>query len=678
MDIVQDRPRNLPLQPIVRVSTKAQTSGSGEERQETWELAEYASHNGFTLLPAIRVAETASGWDRPAFEQALKEATVGYQEGRNSGVVVADATRFSREVLSGTALLTGLAKDGVPLHTTDFGELREQADFDRMVIAIAAAAEDRRRRAKYTKYGRQARADGGRVPNGAVPYPFDYNKDTGLPSLNPERAEITRQMALLILREGYSLRRVSSWLYERGIPTQKGLGRWSIQSIRRVLQNEALTGRFSYNKTKAHGRYGMEKKRVANATPLEYLADDSLRVLSDEEFYALNEVWRHNTENSPRNISKDRDYTPLRNRVFCWNTAGHRWSDDVLVHTPPKMGARMSHGRIPVFKCPECGAQVNALELWSETRSRLVEQFSDPEGRAQLSAELLKPDESADELMADLDRVNAEIVANAAGMSRVIAELDHADSPYVQEALHNRLSAYGRERDAKERDKREIEKRIAASDLALAPEDVDAHIDRVLSLMRAADDGHWKGVLLPYIGLNVLYHPQESSAVLSFHFGGRTTHLVGPGVTRPAAWAWVSDSEHAQSALSANSFRKVLDSFASHGLSAPLRNVRVTSSFRLPPNRSRERVARSRRRSAGGRFAKNDDDGGHRRPQQLAPPRTRKPASPVGQDVRAGGIRQGLSALPLGERRRDSRQTNGVGLEPAVATFSSGRSGGVA
>ena len=78
-------------------------------------------------------------------------------------------------------------------------------------------------------------------------YGYRRNQD-GLLEIVPEEAEIVRQI-FRWHREGRSLRRISKALADIGIKSPRGHSKWSIETIRKILNNEKYYGNVLLQKT---------------------------------------------------------------------------------------------------------------------------------------------------------------------------------------------------------------------------------------------------------------------------------------------------------------------------------------------------------------------------------------------------------------------------------------------
>jgi uncharacterized protein Smg (DUF494 family) len=188
----------------------------------------------------------------------------------------------------------------------------------------------------------------GQVPNGAPIWPFDYyskkvygQMTTGKPSLNRERAGWVTKWYEAIVFDGMGVNAIEKWMVREGVKTKHGK-RVSAKHIRDILTSRQLLGEFSW------------KGRV-------YLTDESLRILTDEEFETLQTRLRENRERSYYNAVKY-DYPPLP-------LVRHKCGQ--LMDRVPLQGR---HGKVLYYRCRKCkgpGHTFQAQPIWRRIRPEL-------------------------------------------------------------------------------------------------------------------------------------------------------------------------------------------------------------------------------------------------------------------------------------------------------------------
>ena len=323
-----------------------------------------------------------------------------------------------------------------------------------------------------TMRGRRQRASVGMIPNGNVPWPFDYDtrdavgdQGTGLPSLNRERAEWVRKWADWLLVEKTSLRTLGRRMEDAGVLSPRGSTKWSPATIRRILSNRGLLGEFyAY-------RSGDE--------PVLVHSDEKLAILSVEEFQVVQNILSENRSLSIRNTK--RDYTPLHGFVWC--------------HCGRKTAVSPRKG-VGYFRCNVCRDRtVKAQILWQDAK-------------AQLSNILTRPDQV---LPALLERVKSETNKEGHEERRLAiqAELKNLDSAlertirmfaildgFGEDKVRDEVDRIKRRRQTLESDLEQVERSLAVDDQTkLSVGRIHEVCARLGGVLQNIGCDEWKGLL---------------------------------------------------------------------------------------------------------------------------------------------------------------------------------------
>ncbi|MFC2006237.1 recombinase family protein [Chloroflexota bacterium] len=179
------------------------------------------------------------------------------------------------------------------------------------------------------------------IPNGMVMWPFSYipkriygKMSTGKPTVNTEKATWVKKWSEWILEEGIGLNEVCRRVNEAGISTRRDR-KFSPKAIRDIFRSRQLIGEFWWKGER-------------------YLKDEDLRILTDEQFEALQKRLDENRERSYYNATKY-DYPPLPKMVF--HSCGQ------LMYGIPINGE-------PYYRCPKCRkSYISARIIWEELQS---------------------------------------------------------------------------------------------------------------------------------------------------------------------------------------------------------------------------------------------------------------------------------------------------------------------
>jgi len=339
---------------IVRVSGPGQVDKHGPAVQQT-EIERRAEELCLELVRVIPYQESASdALRRPQFELILHEVMELGKHGEISTVILAHPDRLGREGAIAFFHYLYLLETEAGLSVRFAHDDVASGDSSREIqlcLRATGAKDERVSIARRTTGARKDRAKKGRIPNGSVPWPFDYaskrkvgEASTGRPTINRGRTTWVRQWADWLIRERVTLGTVCKRMKEAGVrPPRDRSSQWSRSTITRILKNPALVGEFQ----------AYEKDEEPKVIKLE-----GETVLTREQFDAIRGVLAQNREFSRRNKRRDRDYTPLRGLVR---------------HECGKKAGGTPKGKYRYFRCNTCrDGDMNVDRLWAKVREELT------------------------------------------------------------------------------------------------------------------------------------------------------------------------------------------------------------------------------------------------------------------------------------------------------------------
>jgi len=345
-----------------------------------------------------------------------------------------------------------------------------------------------------TMRGRRRRAERDHMmPSGRSKWAHDYHPyrrgwsqasdaNAGRYTVNHERAAVVRRMADWILIDGLSLSRVCRKLEQ---DFRLNISRSSVVD---VLTDPAMIGKFYAYRTRrvkdARGR-----KRRVNTDPEGWVLvyeDPAQAILSREQFYAIQERFKRNRENSPRHAKHW--YPPLRSLIF--HSCGQRM-----------VGAYRS-GQ-PWYRCLPCRAWIKAMPLWKEIQDGVKEMLLDP-GRLvpAMQAQLGSGHSMArleEELRANKQRL--EVLEQAEQKALRL----HLYLPnYPTERLEAEIRRIGEQRQQLAKERTTLERQLAELRQAIVDgEGVRKFCDMASRDLESLDDARWR-LLLEAMRLQVL------------------------------------------------------------------------------------------------------------------------------------------------------------------------------
>ena len=189
--------------------------------------------------------EGASGTSlrrRPALLALLAEA----EAGRVDLIVTKEVSRFARNTVDALQITRRLAGQGVGVYFLNDGINTLEGDGElRLTLMATLAQEESRKTSQRVKWGQRRRMEAG-VVFGSVP--LGYRLENGRLAVEPGEAGVVLEIFRRYVFDGQGARVIAAALEREGVPTKRG-GRWSAQTVLRVLKNEKYAGDLLQKKT---------------------------------------------------------------------------------------------------------------------------------------------------------------------------------------------------------------------------------------------------------------------------------------------------------------------------------------------------------------------------------------------------------------------------------------------
>ncbi len=482
---------------ILRLSSKAQTHGHGKSRQEEDEIKSYVDELGAILVDTWFVAERATIFERPQFEALLANGISLRRQGVIDGLILGSVDRLSRDPFDGGAVCRDALKSGLRLiFAEDRLDAFREDDQASIIGHLVASRKYAQRLRAQTMPARKARAKSGKIPNGQVRWPFDYDSSTGKSSPNPERANWVRKW-YLELRNGGSFGSIKKMMEEADFPAPKGGKTWSRSTISRILADPAIKGEFFFGFEKMETQDYWEPTKRVPAEPELIYADQENAILQQDEWQFIQTILGRNKEYSRRNTKCD--YSPLHGIVTC--QCGRK----VGSYTHRKSG-------IGYFRCGSCrNGDINTQKLWSSVRDWLLACIQSSNTFADLVAHGIEAPETTEEVKKQVEADLAEI-----------EEIDESITRSIRMAA--RLNRYEDRiedmiRDLEQRQTKVksdlAERRMFLDDLMEKEASVqfmESSIDRFRERLPDVTESEWRQLLLD-LGLTAQIKPNDKADV---------------------------------------------------------------------------------------------------------------------------------------------------------------------
>ena len=488
----------MKLMAVTRLSTQAQRSGHGRERQEQLEIRVFAKELGGEIVHTRELIEGATVFDRPQFEALLREAIDLKRAGEIDGLIFGSVERLSRDVFDGSAYCRDSLKLGLRLFfAAERLDVSEETHQTQIVGALQAGRAYAKRLRMQTIPARRARAKDGKLPNGQHRWPFDYNRETGRATPNPTKGALVRRW-VQILQAGQSIGDCCRLMMREGILAPKGGVTWSRSTITRILKDPAIKGEFYHGYERMEEKSYHEASVRRKATPERVYVDKDNAILSDEEWEWVQQRLFENIGKSRRNTKID--YTPLHRLILC--------------HCGRKAGAYPLHGK-PYFRCAVCKRPLaNAVKLWHQVKNGLSLLLTNPDRLGLMIRSQLEGDGVKEGLKKRKDALIAELKDHSGALER-------AGRAFII------MSGYTEEMAEKEAKK--IEARIRAvkqelsdvtqtlgrlTGLELGKDQILAMCDRFPGVIDEASAEEWHALLMDF-GVSVVLQPKAPHLVKS-------------------------------------------------------------------------------------------------------------------------------------------------------------------
>lgn len=345
---------------VLRESTEALKEGYGFATQRE-DCLSFTCKRGLDIVKEHQLVESSSTWNRDKFDAIVAEAISERSE--IPAIVFPRADRFARNIEAAGYYLGLLRRNGLLVM---FAQQDLVVDNEASTMTVLTfyfhsfkAAEDGKTMRHNLLEGRNKLAERAQqVPNGSVPFPFDYmpkkmygQVSTGKPIKNQERAGLVSKWCDWLLYHNMGINAIEKRLDSLAIRTRNGK-KITAKMVKDILSNKALVGEF-YWKGKP------------------YLEDESLRIVSDEVFEAVQKRLVENEANSCYNAKKY-DYPPFPHRCVIHH-CGHTM-ERVPCHGAPPLSNKVERWHRVYYKCSKCkgkGSYIPAWDVWNEIQPEL-------------------------------------------------------------------------------------------------------------------------------------------------------------------------------------------------------------------------------------------------------------------------------------------------------------------
>jgi hypothetical protein len=251
-----------------------------------------------------------------------------------------------------------------------------------------------------------------------------------------------------------------------------------------TLRDPAMLGKFYSYRTKDI-RGTNSKRKIIKTEEKDWLLvyeDKEQAILSPEQFYALQEKFQRNRENSLRNTKHW--YPPVRSIIFC--SCGRRMVGVTI-------GGK-KYGR-PYYRCLVCNRYIRAIPLWEEIKTGIKQRLLEPERLIPAIKAQIDSGQSIsgldEEIKANQERLNTLDEADQKAL-RV-----HLYSPnYPIEKLEAERQRIEENRKELKRDQDRLKKQVDELKQAMVDEEgLRQFCDIATRNLDTLNDGQWRVIL---------------------------------------------------------------------------------------------------------------------------------------------------------------------------------------
>ena len=305
-----------------RVSTEEEEQKGSFETQCSYYTEKIQSHDEWTLA-GIFADDGISGVHTKKRDDFLA-MIAQYKKGKIDLILTKSISRFARNTLDSIQYVRELKKQGISVifekENINTGTMTSE-----MILTVLSAFAQAESESISQNVARGKRM-GYRQGKFSFPYScmIGYRKGPdGNPQIIPEQAETVRMIYNDYLA-GDSLVKIAGNLDARGIPTPKNKGKWSSQTVMRILQNEKYAGHVLLQKTYTADLLSGTIKKNNGELPQYYIENNHTPIVPQETFLLVQEEIARRKSKSPASQKKVRTnrgrYTSqyaLSERLIC-------------------------------------------------------------------------------------------------------------------------------------------------------------------------------------------------------------------------------------------------------------------------------------------------------------------------------------------------------------------------
>ena len=309
-------------QPRKRVAAYARVSTDSEEQLSSYEAqvefyTRYIKGNPSWEFVAVYTDEGISGTNikkREGFNRMIEDAL----NGKIDLILTKSISRFARNTVDTLTTVRALKANKVEVYFEKENIYTLDAKGEVMLTIMGSLAQEESRSiSENVTWGKRRSMEEGKFSLAYKRF-LGYEKgEDGLPKIVEHEAKIVREIYQLFLG-GSTMRSIADHLTAQKIPTPCGKEKWSVSTIKSILQNEKYKGDALLQKTYTADFLTKKVKKNCGEVPQYYIQNSHPAIIDAETFDLVQkEIERRNPHRHKLHRS-----SPLNAKIICDECGG--------------------------------------------------------------------------------------------------------------------------------------------------------------------------------------------------------------------------------------------------------------------------------------------------------------------------------------------------------------------
>lgn len=281
------RKQRLRVAPYCRVSTDSEEQLTSYESQISYYTAKIAENPEWTMV-RLYADEGITGTSMKKRKQFLKMIE-DCKAGKIDLIITKSTTRFARNTLEGIQIVRELRRLGIGVYFEKENANTLYMDNELILTFFFSQAQaESESLSKNVSWGHRRNFEKGKVYYHYESF-LGYKKGPdGQPEIDEEQAVIVRRIFSRYLM-GDSVCKICKDLEADGIPTSRGMGKWSFSTVQNMLRNEKYIGDALLQKTFIQDIFSRKSVKNTGQLPKYYVHDCHPAIIDRVTFQRVQE-----------------------------------------------------------------------------------------------------------------------------------------------------------------------------------------------------------------------------------------------------------------------------------------------------------------------------------------------------------------------------------------------------